>query len=128
MAHIPTPTPTGLGWHVGLSIALMTATVGGMAWLVPKAFDALADNHEYAALLRAIASCLALVSLIIGGKAIQAASRFNGSTSINESAHWLGKTKARFSYQALVLIFAVLFGVLVEISLALEWIASGRTN
>lgn len=83
--------------------------------MASNALGAIDSDPLWLALARLAVICLAFISIVFGGKGIQAAGRLDSAESSDSRRHWLRKTKSRFSYQALILILSVLAGTVIEV-------------
>lgn len=112
------PSLTALTWHVTLSIAFMVMAVSGMGWLSSKAIEAVGSEPAVHSVARAFVVVVLLVTLILGGKGIQAAGRI-GTAATAQKGQMLRLTRRLFSWQGLLMVGAVVLGGAVEIHIAL---------
>ena len=107
MSNTPRPSEGGLGWHTALSGIIITATIAACGWLVLQVREAMTAQHFLLAGSFGLVVILLVISIVLGGKGIQAAGRYTGADDGSKDV-WLKKTRARFSYQVLILIPAAL--------------------
>ena len=112
------PSVTAVGWHVMLSIAFMTAAIGGMGWLASEALETVRSGQIAFAAARMLVVVLLLSTIILGGKGIQAASRI-GAVTGRQRQSMLQSTRSCFSWQGLLILVALVVGFAVEVGIAL---------
>lgn len=107
----PSPSEGAIGGHVAFSVAIVTATIAATGWLAVRLRDSIVSGDLTLSIAHGVVIAILITSIIFGGRAIQAAGRYTGATE-NSKEEWLKKTRARFSYQALLLVPAALIWLL----------------